>query len=160
MERFWRNLREGCLDHLGDVGSVGDINQRLATFLERHYHPAPHAGLKGRAPSSVYALSTRAPNHVDETQLREALAVREWRCVRRDTTVSILGGIYELEQGFLAGRVVDVVYSHSTTRLSQRSSTRASGTCSRLWTRCALSVGQSVAAFPRAGWTARAREST
>jgi putative transposase len=32
--------------------------------------------------------------------------------VRRDTTVSVLGRVYELEQGFLAGRVVDVVYSY------------------------------------------------
>ena len=44
--------------------------------------------------------------------LREALAVRERRRVRRDTTVSVLGRIYELEQGFLAGRVVDIVYSY------------------------------------------------
>jgi transposase InsO family protein len=112
MERFWRTLREGCLDHLGEVGSLADVNQRLATFLERHYHGAPHAGLMGRAPLSLYAPSERAPNHVDEAALREALAVRERRRVRRDTTVSVLGRIYELEQGFLAGRVVDIVYSH------------------------------------------------
>jgi putative transposase len=112
MERFWRTLREGCLDHLGDVGSLDDVNQRLAVFLERYYQSEPHAGLMGRAPVAVYAPSTREPNHVDEVQLREALAVRERRRVRRDTTVSVLGGVYELEQGFLAGRVVDVVYSH------------------------------------------------
>jgi putative transposase len=112
MERFWRTLREGCLDHLGDVGSLDDINQRLAVFLERYYQSEPHAGLLGRAPISVYAPSTRVPNHVGEAQLREALAVRERRRVRRDTTVSVLGSVYELEQGFLAGRVVDVAYSH------------------------------------------------
>lgn len=112
MERFWRTLREGCLDHLGDVGSLDDVNQRLAAFLERYYQTEPHAGLMGRSPVSVYAPSTREPNHVDETRLREALSIRERRRVRRDTTVSVLGGVYELEQGFLAGRVVDVVYSH------------------------------------------------
>ena len=112
MERFWRTLREGCLDHLGEVGSLDDVNQRLAVFLERHYHPEPHAGLMGRAPTTVYQPTTRVPNHVDEAQLREALAVRERRRVRRDTTVSVLGGVYELEQGFLAGRVVDIIYSH------------------------------------------------
>jgi putative transposase len=112
MERFWRTLREGCLDHLGDVGSLADVNQRLANFLERYYQSEPHAGLMGRAPSTVYAPSKRAPNHVDEQRLREALAVRERRRVRRDTTVSVLGDTYELEQGFLAGRIVDVVYSH------------------------------------------------
>jgi putative transposase len=112
MERFWRTLREGCLDHLGEVGSLADINQRLAVFLERHYHPAPHAGLMGRAPLAAYAPSERAPNLIDEAALREALAVRERRRVRRDTTVSVLGRVYELEQGFLAGRVVDIVYSY------------------------------------------------
>lgn len=112
MERFWRTLRQGCLDHLGHVGSLDDINQRLAAFLERHYHHAPHAGLMGRAPLSVYAPAERVPNHVTEPQLREALAVRERRRVRRDTTVSVLGSVYELQQGFLAGRVVDVVYSY------------------------------------------------
>jgi transposase InsO family protein len=112
IERFWRTLRQGCLDHLGHVGSLDDINQRLAVFLDRHYHLAPHAGLMGRAPLSVYAPAGREPNHVTESQLREALAVRERRRVRRDTTVSVLGCVYELQQGFLAGRVVDIVYSY------------------------------------------------
>lgn len=112
IERFWRSMREGCLDHLGEVGSLDDVNQRLTTFLERHYHPAPHAGLLGRAPIAAYAPSERTPNRVDESQLREALAVRERRRVRRDTTVSVLGRTYELQQGFLAGRVVDIVYSY------------------------------------------------
>jgi transposase InsO family protein len=112
MERFWRTLREGCLDHLGEVGSLADINQRLAVFLERYYHSAPHAGLMGRAPLAAYAPSERAPNLIDEAALREALAVRERRRVRRDTTVSVLGRVYELEQGFLAGRIVDIVYSY------------------------------------------------
>lgn len=112
MERFWRTLRQGCLDHLGEVGSLEDVNQRLQTFLARHYHTAPHAGLMGHEPLTAYAPGEREPARVDEGVLREALAVRERRRVRRDTTVSVLGGIYELEQGFLAGRVVDVVYSH------------------------------------------------
>jgi hypothetical protein len=112
MERFWRTLRQGCLDHLGQVSSLEEVNQRLRTFLENHYHALPHAGLMGRTPLSVYAPSARTPNHVDEAKLREALAVRERRRVRRDTTVSLCGQIYELEHGFLAGRIVDVVYSH------------------------------------------------
>jgi putative transposase len=60
----------------------------------------------------VYAPNEREPNRVDDARLREALAVRERRRVRRDTTVSVHGEIYELEHGFLAGRIVDVVYSY------------------------------------------------
>jgi hypothetical protein len=111
MERFWRTLREGCLNHLGTIGSLGELNDKLRTFLERHYHPQPHAGLMGRAPLDVYAPSTRTTQHASEESLREALLVRTRRRVRRDTTLSIGGDTYELHQGFLAGRVVDVAYS-------------------------------------------------
>lgn len=112
MERFWRTLREGCLDHLGEVGSLEELNRRLKAFLSRHYHDAAHAGLMGRCPNAVYTPSEQVANRVDDAALREALSVREKRRVRRDTTVSVDGSLYELEQGFLAGRIVDVVYSY------------------------------------------------
>jgi transposase InsO family protein len=111
MERFWRTLREKCLNHLGTIGSLDELNAKLRVFLERHYLPEPHAGLMGRTPNGVYAPSARTPNYVTEAALHDALLVRERRRVRRDTTVSIEGNIYELHQGFLAGRVVDIVYS-------------------------------------------------
>jgi len=111
MERFWRTLRDGCLNHLGTVGSLDELNAKLGVFLERHYLPQPHAGLMGRTPRDVYTPSVRTPNYVSEAALRDALTVRERRRVRRDTTVSVEGDIYELHQGFLAGRVVDIAYS-------------------------------------------------
>ena len=109
VERFWRTLRQGCLDFLGDVASLHDVNVRLGAFLDQHYHGAPHGGLMGRAPGVVYAEgmgSERVP--VDELKLAEALTVRERRRVRRDTTVAVDGTDWELDQGFLAGRVVMV----------------------------------------------------
>jgi hypothetical protein len=33
MERFWRTLRQGCLDHLGTPGSLQDVQVRLLAFL-------------------------------------------------------------------------------------------------------------------------------
>ena len=45
MERFWRTLREGCLDHLGTMTSLHDVQVRLLAFLDEHYHRAPHGGL-------------------------------------------------------------------------------------------------------------------
>lgn len=111
MERFWRTLREGCLDHLGSVASLHDVEVRLLAFLDRHYLVAPHASLMGRSPGAVFAAASRPADGLDEAKLREALMVRERRRVRRDTTVSILGTDYELDQGFLAGRVVTVAYS-------------------------------------------------
>ena len=108
MERFWRTLREGCLDHLGSLSSLHDVEVRLYAFLDQHYHVAPHASLMGRAPGAVYAEGKRAPDDLDEQQLRDALTVRERRRVRADTTVSVDGQDWELDQGYLAGRVVTV----------------------------------------------------
>ena len=111
MERWWRTLREGCLDHLGTVASLHDVEVRLLAFLDRHYHVAPHASLMGRSPGTVFATSQRPADALDETKLREALMVRERRRVRRDCTLSVLGVDYELDQGFLAGHLVSVAYS-------------------------------------------------
>jgi hypothetical protein len=106
MERFWRTLREGCLDFIGTATSLHDVNVRLLAFLDAHYHSAPHAGLFGRAPRTVLQSLPPTPGDFDEAALREALTVRIRRRVRRDTTVSIGGKDYELAQGHLAGRLV------------------------------------------------------
>ncbi len=108
MERFWRTLRQGCLDFLGPVASLHDVNVRLLAFLDQHYHVAPHGGLMGRAPATVYAPAQGGAEPLDEAALATALTVRARRRVRRDTTVSVDGADWELDQGFLAGRVVTV----------------------------------------------------
>jgi len=93
------------------MSSLHDVEVRLLAFLDRHYHVAPHASLMGRSPSTVFAASQHPPDSLDEAKLRDALTVRERRRVRRDTTVSVLGKDWELDQGFLAGRVVTLAYS-------------------------------------------------
>jgi transposase InsO family protein len=108
MERFWRTLREGCLDHIGSLSSLHDVEVRLLAFLDQHYHVAPHGSLMGRAPGAVFATGKRQPDDLDEQKLKDALTVRERRRVRADTTVSIDGRDWELDQGYLAGRVVTV----------------------------------------------------
>lgn len=108
MERFWRTLREGCLDHLGSMASLHDVQVRLLAFLDQHYHSAPHSSLMGRDPGAVFTSAKRPPDDLDEAKLKDALTVRERRRVRADTTVSIEGQDWELDQGYLAGRVVTV----------------------------------------------------
>jgi len=110
MERFWRTLRQACLDFLGSVSSLHDVNVRLLAFLDQHYHGAPHGGLLGRAPGVIYAEAEpeRRADLLDDQRLATALTVRERRRVRRDTTLSVDGTAWELDQGFLAGRVVTV----------------------------------------------------
>lgn len=108
MERFWRTLREGMLDHMGSLSSLHDVNVRLWAFLDQHYHQAPHAGLLGRAPAATWNSANHPVDALDEAKLRAALTVHERRRVRRDTTLSIDGVVWELDQGYLAGRIVTV----------------------------------------------------
>jgi hypothetical protein len=108
MERFWRRFREQCLDHLGDVRSLDDVNDRLRVYLARFYLNTPHAGLLGRTPASAYGVTERIPTRVAADELRTALTVREPRRIRRDTTFLLDGVTYELEQGYLAGRTLTV----------------------------------------------------
>jgi transposase InsO family protein len=108
MERFWRTLREGCLDFAGNLASLHDVGVRLWAFLDQHYHRAPHASLLGRSPGAVFADGGARLDELDEDKLRAALTVRVRRRVRRDSTVPVDGCDWELDQGFLAGRLVTV----------------------------------------------------
>ena len=106
MERFWRTLREGCLDFARDMSSVHDVQVRLLAFLDAHYHRAAHAGLMGKSPASVWA--TRSLTPVTEAELTDALTIRERRQVHTDGTLSIGGLEWEAEQGWMAGRLVTI----------------------------------------------------
>jgi putative transposase len=108
MERFWRTLREGCIDHIGTPGSLHDVQVRMLAFLARHYHVAPHASLIGKSPGEVYETAPRYDERVDEAALASALTVRGRRRVRRDGTLEIGGVTFETRTGFLAGRVVTI----------------------------------------------------
>jgi len=109
MERFWRTLREGCLDFAAGVGSLHDLNARLFAFLDERYHQAPHGGLLGKSPASVYEAAPRVVDDFDEARLRAALTVHARRRVRRDSTLSMDGEDWETDLGFLAGRLVTVL---------------------------------------------------
>jgi transposase InsO family protein len=108
MERFWRTLREGCLDHTGSLGSLHDLNVRLWAFLDQHYHRAPHGGLLGKSPQSIYEATPRPVDGFDEQKLRKALTVHARRRVRRDSTLPMEGTDWETDLHFLAGKLVTV----------------------------------------------------
>jgi putative transposase len=115
MERFWRRMREQALDHIGQVASLADVEHKLRTWLSRFYQDAPHAGILGRAPTTVFAEGDKVL--VGKEQLKSALTVRTRRRVRRDSTVSLGGTLYEVPFGYLAGQVVTVAtcFFESTT---------------------------------------------
>jgi transposase InsO family protein len=107
MERFWRTLRERCLDFAGTLGSLHDLNVRLYAFLDEHYHRTPHGALMGKAPETVFTAAPRSDDF-DENKLRDALTVHVRRRVRGDSTVPMDGDDWETDQGFLARKLVTV----------------------------------------------------
>lgn len=109
MERFWRRLREEALSHIGQVASLADIEAKLRTWLVRFYQDAPHAGILGRAPSTRFAEGSKVL--VTQDELRAALTARASRRVRRDSTLTVGGIVYEVPLGYLAGHVVTVATS-------------------------------------------------
>jgi transposase InsO family protein len=109
MERFWRRLREEALSHVGQVASLADIEAKLRAWLVRFYQGAPHAGILGRAPAARFAEGSKVL--VDKEQLRAALTARIRRRVRRDSTLTVGGVVYEVPLGYLAGHVVTLATS-------------------------------------------------
>lgn len=109
MERFWRTLREGCLDHLGPMTSLHDVQVRLLAYVDQRYHVAPHASLMGKTPLQVYEHGRAStPSELTEAQLAHALTLHGTRRVRRDGTLEVGGITWETTTGFLAGRNVIV----------------------------------------------------
>jgi putative transposase len=108
MERFWRTLRDGLLNYLGDVDSLAEINRQLQAFLDKRYHVRPHGSLLGKSPAKVYATRGEGEGAIDEAALRVALTERTQRHVSSDNVLSFDGRAYELDQGFLAGKNVTV----------------------------------------------------
>ncbi len=108
MERFWRTLRERCLDFVGSLSTLQELNARLYAWVDEHYHRSPHAALFGKSPAQVYEERPPAVDDMDEVRLRHALTVHVRRRVRRDNTLAMDGKNWETDLGFLAGRVVTV----------------------------------------------------
>ena len=111
MERFFRTLREGCLDHLGKMESLHDVEVRLYAFLDCHYHVVPHGALVGKSPAAVFEARPRGEGGlrpVAEDLLRDALTLRCRRRIRRDGTVPVGGIDWEVDQSFLSGRRVTI----------------------------------------------------
>jgi transposase InsO family protein len=106
MERFWRRMREEALSHLGHVASLAEAERKLRHWLAHYYQSAPHAGILGRAPATVFAEGEKTL--LAEADLRAALTVTARRRVRRDSTVSVGAVTYELPYGYLAGQVVSI----------------------------------------------------
>ncbi len=63
----------------------------------------------GKTPGQSYAACAPIPDPLCEAKIRASLTMRDPRRVRRDSTLSVGGIDYELDQSYLCGRVVTVV---------------------------------------------------
>ena len=112
MERFWRTLRERCLDHLSGCGSLHDVNVRLSAFLDGFYHRREHASLLGKTPREVWTAwwAEHDEVQIDEEKLREALTIRKRRRIRNDSTIGHDGRDWEVDGVFLSSSMVTVAH--------------------------------------------------
>jgi transposase InsO family protein len=113
-ERFWRTLREQCLDLIegASLDSLHAVNIHLWQWLDERYHRTPHGGLVGRTPSEAWlaATQTLAPPVSDE-RMAQVLELRAERKVKKDSTLQWHGKTYEVVGRYLAGRTVTVISS-------------------------------------------------
>jgi len=110
IERFFRTTRAQLLPTLleADTRSLDALNRRLWAWLEDEYHESPHRGLDGETPLARWAATAGGlalpPDHLDELFLFE-----EKRKVQTDRTVSLRGGVYEVDAS-LVGETVTLRY--------------------------------------------------
>lgn len=99
-ERWHRTCRDQFLSELDErpINSFEDLNARLWAWLERVYHPTPHAGLDGMTPLARYQqdLSKIRSLGALAAQLDALFRDRVSRGVRKDGTVSYQGVRFEV----------------------------------------------------------------
>ena len=109
MERFWRTLREGCVDFLGKKDDASRDQRAFVELRRRALSPATaRRTIRANAHGVPFREGETTP--VSETHLREALTVRARRRVRGDNTVSVNGRDFQVAQSFLARKLVTVAY--------------------------------------------------
>ncbi len=106
MERFWRTMREQCLNFITEEASLHDIQVRLNAWLDHDYHKDPHAGLLGDNPTRAWGRQERETTPVTHEEIKEASLVTENRRVRGDNTLQIDGITYEVDASFLSRKTV------------------------------------------------------
>jgi putative transposase len=112
VERLFRTLRDGFLRPL-DITSVkglGDLNARLASWIETEYHRTPHRGLSGKTPIDAWLEKTKYIVHLDPTIDLDMVYMHETtRKVYKDRTFTLNGKLYEAPVS-LIGKKISVMY--------------------------------------------------
>ncbi len=109
IERFFRTLRAGWLNHLDPqaLDSLQTLNRSLWAWIEGEYHNSPHRGIEGRTPLEQWALASAGVRYPDATlDLDEIFLFEARRLVHKDRTVSLNGRLYEVDPLLVGQKVI------------------------------------------------------
>jgi len=115
-ERLFRTMREQCLDHVRGPESPHDVLVRLLAWRDL-YHDTAHSSLMGRTPAMVFHEGMQEPKRqkrmsLTEQDLSDAFRIRSNRRVRKDSTLSVDGKVYEVDAAWLGGKRVQLERSY------------------------------------------------
>jgi putative transposase len=107
IERFFRTVREGFSNHIenGEL-TLEELNERFKRWLRDDYHKVYHQGIKTR-PIDRYNISTMSfpRKRIDPNILNEHFMVSLIRKVKKDSTISIDGTIYEVPAIYIGSKI-------------------------------------------------------
>lgn len=107
IERFFRTVREGFSNHIKDGElNLEEINEKFKVWLRDDYHKVYHQGILAR-PIDRYNISTMSfpRKRIDPNILNEHFMVSLKRKVKKDSTVSIDGKIYEVPAQYIRATI-------------------------------------------------------
>ena len=114
LERFHRTFREQFLTELSvqSLYGLSELNSKLWSWIEMHYHNRPHAGLKDHlSPLKRYQqdLSKLIPLGDKAGQIDHYFYHRKKRLIRKDGTFQLEGQLYEVDFELMK-KTVTIVY--------------------------------------------------
>ena len=116
IERWHRTLRAQFLTELSPhkILTLTEINHLLWAWIDQIYHPTPHSSLQGKTPLTVWqnGLASIKPLGTLAHQLDELFYHRVERKVRKDSTISYAGKIYDVSYGLAKKQVFIVIEPH------------------------------------------------
>jgi hypothetical protein len=105
VERLFRTLRERFLPLVNpkEVRTLEDLNIRFARWLDREYHHHHHYGIETRPIDRWMAgLKETGIRRLSEEELDQAFLQTLRRRVKKDSTVSIFGTLYEVPPRYIS----------------------------------------------------------
>jgi hypothetical protein len=106
IERFFRGVRQKFLAMLRLPDSIDDLNEAFELWLQDEYHRHIHYGINARPIDKFMDdIKITSPKRLTEEELDTAFQITLHRNVKKDSTVSIGGVLYECPAKFIGKRI-------------------------------------------------------